>query len=253
MNMKDLNNLVSEIVIQDRIDLVSEMESVFDQMCEAIDSDSFEKELKYKDKTLVVDLGRQKSDRAPGIKTTNVIIRIFHEGTPLEADQEEERIYMNGEATDYFNYAVFNNVKLKDFTPEQVAIMQFVKEDFEKQLAILQGRNQEEVNEDLNEIFEEIQEDIAEEIQIPKSSEVITDPSELLPEGMRPANVTAQDFLRLAAQVARIQGVIELAEKNKKSALMITFAVLSYIFFAEDCYQHAIWLYHKLLALNFIK
>ena len=91
MNMKDLNNLMSEIVIQDRMDLVSEMQSIFDQTCDTIDSDSFEKELKYKDKTLLVDLGRQRVSSVGG-DTTEVIIRIFNSGNKVSANQEDARI-----------------------------------------------------------------------------------------------------------------------------------------------------------------
>ena len=243
--MKNLNNLENEIIIQNKIELVSKMQSVFNNMRTAIDSNAFEKELKFKDKTLVVDLGRQRDSSVGGV-TTEVIIRIFNSGNQVSENQEDARISINGKKTQMFDYTnPYEEIKLKDFTPEQVEIMQFVKEDFEKQLKSLKF-------EEPNKISEEIQEDIAQEIQIPNNSELITDPSKLLPEGMKPANVSTQDFLRLVGQVSRIQGVIELAENNKKSLLAVTFAVLSFIFFAEDCYQMAIWLYHKLLALNFI-
>ncbi|MBI96285.1 hypothetical protein CL656_03985 [bacterium] len=244
--MKDLNKLAAENIYKKRLEMVEDMEKLFSDILQEIKDAAFKKILKFKDKTLLVDIGRERKNTSTPY-TTNVIIRIFHEGSPIVANEEEERIYFNGKATDYFNYAEPNRIPLKDFTPDQIEIMQFVKEDFEKQLESLQG-------EDVNEIFEEIQEDIAEEIseQEQDSTQLITKPSDLLPKGVQPANVSTQEFLRLAGQVARIQGIIDLAEKNKKSLLMITFTVLGFIFYTKDCYQFSVWLYHKLLSLHFI-
>lgn len=240
--MINLNTIQKQSLIQARIQLVNQMQSVFDQTCDAINSDHFEKELIYQGKTLIVDLGRDRRVSSVGGYTTEVIIRIFDNANQVSANQEDARISINGKNTQMFDYRNpnYQQITLTDFTQEQVAIMQFVMEDFKTHLASLQVINNEVVDEGQSQISQGIQSTLEQD-----TPELITDPAKLTP-----INVSLEAFSRLVDQVKRLESLNTLTENEKKSVLTLIILVLSGIFFAEDCYQLAIYLYNKLLSLN---